>query len=305
MAYPNGLDFSKIYPWSEIKTVKRDGQDMVLFPKFYVKGGFLPETSQYPGKRYWSVSREKAEGFHCHPAFMNEGKELDYFLLGAYEASNDGSGKPQSLPGKTPWVSINTPNAIAACKKRNTGAAGSEQYGWHIESVYEYQAVSLLMLIEMGAPDVQAIIGNGNISDSVVNTGTTNAVWRGTHEHWANVWEICDGLQTGANKQVLIWDKQGNHTYQDTGKVVADAGFASGETDKYSLNELFIPTTDGTGKGFHSSTADGIWTSSNCVLFSGGGCYNGSDCGLFPFNVNNSTSYSYWCVGFRLAKYDL
>ena len=278
---------------------------MVLFPKFYVKGGFLPETSQYPGKRYWSVSREKAEGFHCHPAFMNEGKELDYFLLGAYEASNDGSGKPQSLPNKAPWTNINTPDAIAACKKRNTGAAGSEQYGWHIESVYEYQAVSLLMLIEMGAPDVQAIIGNGSSSGGVANTGTTNAVWRGTHEHWANVWEICDGLKTGASGQVLIWDKNGNQTYIDTGKVVADKGFASGSTDQYSLDELFIPSDDGSGKAFSASTADSVWTRSNTVLYLGGSWYHGAIDGLFTFNVNSGASYSSSTLGFRLAKYDL
>ena len=304
MAYPNGLDFNNVYPYNAIEAVTRDGQKMVKIPKFYVKGGLAPEGSQLAGKRVWMIAENKEDGYHCHPAFMRAGQELDYFLIGAYEASNDGSGKPQSLPGKTPWVNINTPDAISAGTKRNTGTG--EQAGWHIESVYEYQAISLLMLIEMGAPDVQSIIGNGNSSNSAcVATGTTNAVWRGIYDHWADAWEICDGLKTGASGQVLIWDKNGNQTYVDTGKVVADKGFASGSTDQYSLDELFIPSDDGSGKAFSASTADGVWTGSNTVLYLGGSWDDGAIDGLFAFAVSLGASGSYSSVGFRLAKYDL
>lgn len=305
MAYPNGLDFNNVYPYNAIETVTRDGQKMVKIPKFYVKGGLAPEGSQLAGKRVWMIAENKEDGYHCHPAFMRAGQELDYFLIGAYEASNDGSGKPQSLPGKTPWVNINTPNAISACTKRNTGTG--EQAGWHIENVYEYQAISLLILIEIGAPDVQDIIGNGNIGGSSVTTGTTNAIWRGIHEHWANAWEICDGFKTGATGQVLIWDKNGNQAYIDTGKVVADRGFASGSTDQYSLDELFIPSDDGSGKAFSASTSNCLWEANkNCVLYLGGSWYNVNEsCGLFTFSVGLSASYSGGEVGFRLAKYDI
>ena len=162
------------------------------------------------------------------------------------------------------------------------------------------------MLIEMGAPDVQSIIGSGNSSSSAcVTTGTTNAVWRGIYDHWADAWEICDGLKTGASGQVLIWDKNGNQTYIDTGKVVADKGFASGSTDQYSLDELFIPSDDGSGKAFSASTADSVWTRSNTVLYLGGSWYHGAIDGLFTFNVNSGASYSSSTLGFRLAKYDL
>lgn len=306
MAYPNGLNFDDVYPYNALEVVTRDGQQMMKFPKIYVKGGTYPDTATYAGKRYWMISEFPQDGFHVHPAFMYKGKALDYVLIGQYEASNDGSGKAQSLVGKTPWVNIDTPSARAACLKRNTGEAGSEQYGWHIETVYEYQLITLLMLIELGAPDVQSIIGSGNINGSgVVATGSTNAVWRNFHEHWANAWEICDGLTTGASCQVLIWDKDGNQTYKGTGVVVQDKGFASKRGDGYDLDDLFIPADDGKGAAFSASTADGVWTGSNTVLYLGGSWVTGAGAGAFTFHVADAASYSHSHIGFRLAKYDI
>lgn len=299
------LNFNDVFPYNAIETVTRDGQKMVKYPKTYVKCIDGPDGSAYAGKRCWLISEFPKEGFHVHPAFMNAGQELDYFLLGAYEASNN-NGKPESLPDKTPWVNINTTDAIAKCLLRNTGAAGSEQYGWHIESIYEYQFVSLLMLIELGNADVQTAIGNGNINGSgCVKTGTTNAVWRGLHEHWANAWEIVDGLKTGASGQALIWDKNGNHTYCDTGKVIADKGFAKGATESYDLGDVFIPADDGSGGTYSASTGDGVWTGSNTVCYLGGGWHHGAQAGAFAFHVYSGASDSAGDLGFRLAKYDI
>ena len=306
MAFPNGLNFDNVYPYNALEVVERDGQKMMKFPKIFVKGGLLPEGAEFAGKRFWSISEFPREGYHVHPAFMHKGEALDYVLIGQYEASSDGTGKPQSLAGKTPWVNITTPNAIAACLKRNTGDAGSEQYGWHIENVYEYQLISLLMLIEIGSPDVQKYIGNGNINGkNVVATGSTNAVWRDFHEHWANAWEIVDGLKTGASGQVLIWDKDGNETYQDTGVIVQDKGFARKKEEGYDLGDLFIPADDGSNTTFTNSTADYVWTGQNTVCYLGGGWNGGAQSGAFAFYVNYPASYSCADIGFRLAKYDI
>ena len=300
------LNFNNVYPYNKIEEVTVDGQKMIKFPKTYVKSGTAPDGSTYAGKRVWMISEFPKDGFHVHPAFMHNGQELDYFLLGKYEASKDANNKPQSLAGKTPWVSITTPDAIAKCQLRNTGAAGSEQYGWHIETIYEYQLVSLLMLIELGAPDVQTLIGSGNINGSgVVSTGSSNAVWRGLCDHWADAWEIVDGLKTGANSQVLIWDNLGNQTYIDTGVVVQDKGFANQQGLNYNLGDLLIPADDGSGSTFSGSTSDGVWVAANCVCYLGGSWINGAQVGAFTFYVTNAASISYTLIGFRLAKYDI
>ena len=305
-AYPNGLNFDDVFPYNKFEEVTRDGQAMIKIPKVYVKAGYTSPTAEMPEKYGWWISEFPQEGFHCHPAFMLNGEELDYFLLGKYEASNDGASKAQSLSGKTPWVNITTPNAIAACLRRNTGVAGSEQYGWHLESIYEYQLISMLMLIELGTPDVQTVIGSGNINGSgVVATGSTNAKWRGICEHWANAWEICDGFKTGASGQALIWDKNGNQTYVDTGKIVADKGFARGKGTDYDFADVFVPVDDGKGSTYSGSTADGVWTAANCVLYLGGSWAYGARDGAFTFYSYRAASYSYSDIGFRLAKYDI
>ena len=300
------IDFTNVFPMNKIETVTRDGQQMVKYPKTYMKKITGPAGSKYAGRPCWLLSEFPSDDSHIHPAFMNGGKELDYFLRGSYEASNNGSGIPQSLTGKTPWVNISYTDALAACLKRNTGAAGSEQYGWHMSTFYEYEFASLLMLIEYGNPDMQSMIGSGNINGSgCVATGSTNAVWRGLHEHWGNSWEIVDGLKTGSSGQVLIWDKLGNHEYQDTGKIVADKGFATGSTDKYDLGDVFIPADDGQGGTYSGSTGDGVWTGSNTVCYMGGSWLDGAQDGAFTFDVLSTASDSNSDIGFRLSKYDI
>ena len=85
------------------------------------------------------------------------------------------------------------------------------------------------MLIEYGAPNMQELIGRGHVDqtwttsgnafgdDKTVKTGTTNAVWRGIHELWGNVWEHTDGAYTDANGQLFIFSNRMDGTYVATG----------------------------------------------------------------------------------------
>ena len=209
MAYPNGLDFSKIYPWSDIKTVQRDGQTMIYVPKTYTKEGKLT-SGKYAGSRYWMTSKTKGEGFHLPACFMYKGQELDHFCLASYEASRGSDGKPESKVGATPWSNAGgIQKAIDACNSRNTGASGSEQYGWHLQTYYERSFLARLMMIECGTPDVQTAIGRGkcdgswNGSFQGTTCGSTSASWRGLHEFWGNCWEWCDGLQMDGNGKAM------------------------------------------------------------------------------------------------------
>ena len=310
------IDFNKTYPWSDIETVTIDGQIMVKIPKFYVKYDTIPAGRDNAGKKAHWVSERHLSGYHCHPAFIRNGEETDCFYIAAYEAYNAGSGKAGSAANQTPWVNITNPAAITACAARNTDENDNEKKGWHLQNIYERAAISLLILIELGTPDVQTAIGAGK-SDGTWNnkfegvlTGGSNAVWRGIHEFWGNVWEHTDGFKTDANKIGQIFSNQGTETYVSTGVTVA--GPTSGgawikevseaKGANFDLSDVFVPTAVDTTEG-NGTFADAAWCNSNCVLYQSGSWHHGSRCGAFAFDVDTASSHSNANIGFRLAKY--
>lgn len=298
------VNFNKLYPWSDIETVNIDGQVMVKIPKFYIRVAKAPEGSMHAGKKCYMVSGHKKDGYHIHPAFMRNGEVQPCFYIGAYEAYNAGGGKAGSAAGKAPWVSMTNPQAIQYCSARNTGTG--EQAGWHLQNIYERAAISLLMMIELGTPDVQKAIGAGNVSSSAaVATGGTNASWRGIHEYWGNVWEHTDGFKVDASSIGQIFDNKGYGTYKNTGVVVAGGWIkscAEATGPDFDCNDVFIPSvSDGTET--NGTYGDFCWVRPGSVYYTSGDWVNGSDCGAFVFTVYYPSSYSYTDVGLRLAKY--
>ena len=292
-------------PWAGICSVTIDGQAMVKIPKFYVRC-YTPTSGAFAGKVCREISDCAQTGYHVHPAFVHNGAEMPCFYIGAYEAYNAGSGKAGSKSGQTPWVSIDNPAAISACAARNTGASGSEQYGWHLQTIYERAAISMLMMIELGTPNVQTAIGAGNVSSSAaVATGSTAAKWRGIHEFWGNVWEHTDGATTDASSILHIFSTQGDGTYVSTGVVPAGGWIkkvseASGTN--FDLNDVFIPTvSDGTES--NGTFGDYCWVAANCVLYMSGYWGYGSQAGAFSFDVGDASSGAGAGFGFRVAKY--
>lgn len=278
---------------------------MIKIPKFYIKVGTAPAGAAQAGKKCWWISDRARAGYHVHPAFVRNGKETACFYIGAYEASANGA-KACSIANVAPWVSIANPAAISACAARNTGAAGSEQYGWHLQNIYERHAISLLMLLELGTPNVQSAIGAGNTSSSAaVATGTTNAVWHGIHEFWGNVWEHTDGFKTDASGIGQIFSNQGDGSYVGTNVVPTNGwikAVAEASGTNFDLKDVFVPAVaDGTeGNG---TFGDYGWESTNCVLYTSGHWGNGSQAGAFMFYVSYASSYAYTTFGFRVAKY--
>ena len=302
-----GLDstyFTTKMPWAGICSVTIDGQAVVKIPKFYVRC-YTPTSGAFVGKVCREISDCAQTDFHVHPAFVRNGKEVSCFYIGAYEASANGA-KACSIANVAPWVNITNPAAISACAARNTGAAGSEQYGWHLQNIYERHAISLLMLVELGTPNVQSAIGAGNTASSAaVATGKTNAVWHGIHEFWGNVWEHTDGFKTDASGIGQIFSNQGDGSYVST-SVVPAAGWIKTASEasgtNFDLKDVFIPAvSDGTeGNG---TFGDYCWESANCVLYTSGSWGDGSQAGAFVFHVYDASSYADTLLGFRVAKY--
>lgn len=298
------IDFSDTWPYSEIRDVTIDGQQMVKIPKFYFKTFDAPAASKYAGGFCRVISDTKLDGFHIHPAFMKNGIEKNYFYIGAYEASADGN-KACSLPGKIPWGKITNPAAISACNARNTGMAGSEQSGWHLQTVYERAAVALLMMIEFGTPNVQNAIAAGNSSSSAMwATGTTTANWRGIHEFWGNTWEYTDGVKTDANTCIQIFDNKGYGTYKNTNVVlptgwIKETSRATG--DGFDLGDVFIPSTVSSSES-NGTYCDYSFALKNCIFCQSGFWGYGREDGAFTIGARADVSFSHIDIGFRIAK---
>lgn len=292
------IDFSNTYPWNAIETVTIDGQTMVKIPKFYVKYGEIQSGSNAGKKARW-VSETKKTGYHIHPAFVKNGYVMDSFYLGAYEAYNSGSNKAGSAANKTPWVNIGGfANAKTYCANRGAG--------WHLQNIYEIAAVNILLLIELGTPDVQTAIAAGNVrSSAVVTTGSSAAVWRGIHEWWGNMMEHVDGLTTDANGIYQIFSNKMDGSYVSTGITNPASGWITEMSEakgtNFDLSDVFLSsaTNDTVGNGTYG---DYHFTGKNTILLRSGYWGNGGDAGAFEVSVYNDALYSENSVCLRLAK---
>lgn len=303
--------FNNIYPWSEIETVTIDGQQMVRIPKFYVKVTPNPEGA---GRKCWWVSEMKAPGYHVHPAFMHEGHEIDQFYFSAYEASQDAAAttKAASLAGKSCWVNINFSSSQNACTARNLEGGEEERSGWHMQTYYERCAISLLCMIELGTPDAQGKINAGNTTTkAAVATGSSNAVWRGIHELWGNLWEWCDGYKTGADGRVLyVHDNKGKHQFINTGIVLPTTSnngimqVQDAKGDNFDMTDMFVVKTT-TGSSVDSVFKDGTWIAAGAehTLLCNGAYDIAASCGLNIQCLDTAPSATSARYTFRLAKW--
>ena len=290
------INFTNRPPYCNIAPSTVDGNAVVLIPAFYYKV-VTPTTGTYTGKKIWFVSDSPKEGFTLHPAFMHNNVAQAGFYISAYEAWQNGS-KAGSAAGKTPWVNINLADAKSACT-----ANGSL---WHLQNIYERHAIALLMLTELGTSDVQSAIGAGNSSSqAAVTTGSSNAVWRGIHEFWGNVYEWFDGFYTTSGN-IHVFDNTGTGTYVTLSKSmnVSGIGFAKVLEDKasnYDLNSLFIPSDTSTTTQFPDYAY--VNTSGEYYPYASGYWSDGASCGAFYFSCCNAASYTISYVGFRAARY--
>ena len=159
-------DFDFIYPWSEIKrcNIRREGATTVItyegepsfsldgrngdifvrIPKFYV------EKYAEGGYEYRVVS---AIGTTPHPAFIENGKELDAVYVSAFEGNIDSDGKMHSVAGKIPACDMFPAQFLQAAKARGEGY-----------TLYDMRTVDMLytlVAVEFGCRNTGEIFGQG------------------------------------------------------------------------------------------------------------------------------------------------
>lgn len=259
-------------------------QVMVEQPKFYYKvvPMELERATNNIGEdgfgfhmrkvRYY-VSDTPKSGFKLHPAFMSDGKELNFIYLAAYEGSlwdasasayilddaqvadfaNDmlssiGAVKPAS--GLT--QNLSRTNLRKLAQKRGNG--------WQMSYAATISATQMLFLIEYASFNMQEKIGIGvtnkpsgegneseytgattslgNKTGAVTNANGFNIVsYRGEENLYGNIWQWVDGMNID---RYVTTDNDKHDLY------IADHGFDdAAKTGAYSKVGFRLPLTEG------------------------------------------------------------
>lgn len=197
------------------------GQVMVYQPKFYYKRTILDSSpaalgGQVVTKESLLISPVAQAGFKIHPLFINEqGEEVDYVLLSAYEGSayinttgeyddNDVStvdfsvDKLSSITGVKPITGANKHFTIAAAEQmaKNRGT------GWHITNMAFESASQMLMVAEFGSFNGQNSLelgvckaNNDMRYNCAVYTGSTSHL-HNESGHADSSWQNINGVET-------------------------------------------------------------------------------------------------------------
>lgn len=178
------------------------GQVMVYQPKFYYKvvpvktelfdknRPIYASNESNPSmllKANYYISDNPKPGFKLHPAFIHDGKELNYILLAAYEASiEDSSGKYTGgttsfkLADKLSSVAINDVVHTNIGKNDARTLATNRGDRWHERTVKEHCVDYLLLAIEYATfNSLIALTGKAsNFNDSSIpfTIGTTSSL---------------------------------------------------------------------------------------------------------------------------------
>ena len=163
---PGKSDYDQVYPWSEIKrcNVKRQGEETIItfdddtsfsvdgsngdvfvrIPKFYV------EKYIENGYEYRVVS---GKGDKPHPAFIENGKELDAVYVSAFEGYMGKDSLLRSVANVIPTSNITAQQFLDAAQKRGP------QY-----TLYDMRTVDMLfslIAVEFGCRNTNTIFGYG------------------------------------------------------------------------------------------------------------------------------------------------
>lgn len=314
---PNTAYFDNNPVFGGIQRMIVDEQIMGKIPQFWVKD-FTPTEGMFAGKPCKLISPGQKEGFRIHPAFMNNNAQIPYYLLGCFEATDEG-GNPKKLgsrPGKKPFTNVNFDTMKTYCANRNVNGVS----GFMLWDVYQWSALAMLMLTELATTDAQAILGRGNVdktwdgkTDNSVNTDSqeNHVPYRGFHAIYGNVWKMLDGVRADANKKTEIFKNDGTRAWIPTGYAMPPytsgltgwpVSMRTGYGDGYNFDDVFLPEIV-TGTEGAATYADGFWGPvANGVCYQGGGWSYGSIAGPFCLYFHGPSSSAGINIGGRLAK---
>ncbi len=304
-------DFDRCYPYSDMQEVTdAAGNVFIKIPKFYAK-----ITPNDDGTFKHQISGVRYDGFST--LFVDgEGNELDYILVGKYEASGN-SSRAYSKSGATVLVNITCDALRTACKANGDGY---QQYDFLIDLI-----IKELWLVEMKTTNSQAIMyGYANGNSAAVATGRTDAVktpsgseesntdgkhackYRGIENLWGNTFTWCDGISFSSEKVYICTDPKSYAAGKITSPYVYHGNRSSGggwikKVAPLNRNPLIQYATEASGGSATTYFCD-YASVGGSVLAVGGFWSVATDAGLWFWGGNYTPSFSYALIGGRLCK---
>ena len=337
------------------------GQVMVYQPAFYYKVVPLEMDVQTDGLGYhlrkvnYYVSEIPHEGFKRHPLFYDKNnEEIEFALLSAFEGSifdvsadaflfadeqvmDNANDKFCSIAGAKP-ASSKTQDLTRPKVEQMSQNRGSD---WHGDLIKAESANQLLMIIEMGAMNLQTAIGQGvvsvsdtpNTENNSKATGQTSSLgnstgqaegtagqvsitYRGVENPWGNIWKYVYGVNIWGNGSMKggvpyictdfnFAESKNSGNYESAGFTVTNAGSyisAMGYGGEEYDWLLFASECLGNSS---VPVGDYHWVTQNLngyrIARLGGGWDNGSIAGGFSWNLYNGVGHRSRSIGGRLV----
>lgn len=310
---------------SDVANAAYEGNAMVGIPKVYWK---IVDNGDNTANIYF-CDKKIDNDFVCWSHIDNNGKEIDYCYLSAFDGCNI-NNRLRSISGQPPIINQTGTTEINYAKSNNTGS----DIIWYTQLFNDRMLINLLLLLIGKSTDTQTIFGTGNnnsyVSNSnkgIKNTGTMNTkglFWGNQDnvsgvkvfgiEHWyGNVWKRIGGWinDKGTQKIKMTYGQSDGSTVDGyntdgNGYIIighsTPVGTSGGYISKVLFNENgLIPTTaNGSQTTYY---CDGLSFNNSQIdyAFVGGASYDGCFVGAFLSALTGEVSDATWIAAATLS----
>ena len=310
---------------SDVANASYGGNAMVGIPKVYWK---IVDNGDNTANIYICDKKIDSD-FHCWSHIDNNGNEIDYCYLSAYDGCNI-SSKLRSISGQSPMTNQTGTTEINYAKSNNIGS----DIIWYTGLFNDWMLINILLFLIGKSTNSQITFGAGNNNTyvSTSNTGikksgtmNTKGLFWGSNDNasgvkvfgienfYGNVWKRIGGWinDKGTQKIKMTYGQSDGSTvdgYNTDGAgyiVIGNStpiGTSGGYISKVLFNENgLIPTTaNGSQTTYY---CDGLWFNNSQIdyVLVGGNSDGGYRVGASYSNLSFAVSLVSWAVAATIS----
>ena len=310
---------------SDVANASYGGNAMVGIPKVYWK---IVDNGDNTANIY-ICDKKLDDDFHCWSHIDNNGNEIDYCYLSAFDGCNINSTL-RSISGQSPMTNQSATTEINYAKSNNTGS----DIIWYTGLFNDWMLINILLFLIGKSTDSQTIFGTGNNNTyvSTSNTGikksgtmNTKGLFWGSNDNssgvkvfgienfYGNVWKRIGGWinSNGTQKIKMTYGQSDGSTVDGyntdgTGYIVIGnstiIGTSGGYISKVLFNENGLMPTTASGSQT-TYFCDGLWFNNSQIDYAlvGGDSSFGYRVGAFCARLDLLVSLAFWSSAAALS----